>query len=231
MGKIGYNENLRDERLAPYPRTEYAVKVNRQEYYAIITHMDAQINRILAALNNSGKKDNTYIFFTADHGLACGNHGLMGKQNMYDHSIRPPLIVAGPRIPKNRRKDADVYLQDIMPTTLELAGVPKPSSVEFNSFLDLAFDKATNSNYSATYGCYTDAQRMIKKGNYKLIAYPKAETTLLFDLSKDPMELKNLSGNEEISHIEKALFSELLVLQHIMEDTTDIQVAFPHLLN
>lgn len=231
MGKIGYNENLRDERLAPYPRTEYAVKVNRQEYYAIITHMDAQIHRILEALNNSGKKDNTYIFFTADHGLACGNHGLMGKQNMYDHSIRPPLIVAGPRIPKNRRKDADVYLQDIMPTTLELAGVPNPSSVEFNSFLDLAFDKATNSNYSAIYGCYTDAQRMIKKGNYKLIAYPKAETTLLFDLSKDPMELNNLSGNEEISHIEKALFSELLVLQHIMEDTTDIQVAFPHLLN
>jgi arylsulfatase A-like enzyme len=139
--------------------------------------------------------------------------------------------VLGPDIPKNRRNDADVYLQDIMATTLELAGIQKPSYVEFNSFLNLALNKSANSNYSAIYGCYTDAQRMIRKGDYKLICYPQAEATLLFDLSKDPLELNNLSGNEDISHIEKALFSELLVLQHIMEDTTVIQKAFPHLLN
>lgn len=231
MGNIGYDQQLRDERLAPYPRTEHAVKVNRQEYYAIITHMDAQIGRIIEALKKTGKMDNTYIFYTADHGLACGNHGLMGKQNMYDHSMRSPLIVLGPDMPKNRRIDADVYLQDIMATTIELAGMQKPSYVDFNSFLSLALNKSANSNYSAIYGCYTDAQRMIRKGDYKLIAYPKAASTLLFDLSEDPMELNNLSGDENFSQVEKALFSELLVLQHIMEDTTDIQAAFPHLLN
>ena len=58
--------------MAPFPRTPNAVKVNRQEYYAIITHMDAQIGRILDAVESSGKADNTYIIFTADHGLAMG---------------------------------------------------------------------------------------------------------------------------------------------------------------
>jgi arylsulfatase A-like enzyme len=117
---IGCVPSLRDEALAPFPRTEYAVKVHRQEYYAIISHMDAQIGRILDALEKSGKADNTYIFFTADHGLAIGNHGLMGKQNMYDHSIRVPLFVIGPDVPKNKKIDVDVYLQYIMASALNL---------------------------------------------------------------------------------------------------------------
>ncbi|MHC4624557.1 MAG: sulfatase-like hydrolase/transferase, partial [Planctomycetota bacterium] len=134
---IGCGKDLRDEKLAPFPRTQYAVKVNRQEYYAIITHMDKQIGRILGALEESGKADNTYIFFTADHGLAVGHHGLMGKQNMFDHSVRVPLMVVGPGIPANKKIDAAVYLQDIMPTTLELAGINKPSDVQFKSLMPL----------------------------------------------------------------------------------------------
>ncbi len=229
MGKIGYDQNLRDERLAPYPRTEYAVKVNRQEYYAIITHMDAQIEKILNALEASGKKDNTCIFFTADHGLACGNHGLMGKQNMYDHSIRSPLIVAGPDIPKNQKNKADVYLQDIMATSLELAGVEKPDYVEFNSFLDLIQTDSETSHYASIYGCYTNAQRMIRKGAYKLIVYPEAETTLLFNLHDDPLEMNNLSGTAGTMDIEKALFKELSSLQFVMNDTVDIISVYPEL--
>jgi arylsulfatase A-like enzyme len=229
MGKIGYDQRLRDERLAPYPRTEYAVKVNRQEYYAIITHMDDQIKRILNALEKSGKKENTYIFFTADHGLACGNHGLMGKQNMYDHSIRPPLMVIGPGIPKNQKNRADVYLQDIMATSLELAGAEKPDYVEFSSFLDLIKSGSETSHYSSIYGCYTNAQRMIRKGDYKLIVYPEAETTLLFNLNEDPLEMNNLSGSEGTADIEKALFMELTSLQFVMDDSVDIKSIFPQM--
>jgi len=229
-GKIGYGRNLRDERLAPFPRTEYAVKVNRQEYYAIITHMDTQIQRIIDALEKSGKKDNTYIFFTADHGLACGNHGLMGKQNMFDHSIRPPLIVIGPEIPKNQQADADVYLQDIMASALELAGVTKPHFVEFNSLIDLAKGNAKKSNYESIYGCYTNAQRMIRKDGYKLIAYPKAEVILLFDMQNDPLELTNLNGIAAYGELQQTMFNELLHLQDFMEDTVDIKPAFPNLV-
>lgn len=229
-GKIGYGRNLRDERLAPFPRTEFAVKVNRREYYAIITHMDTQIQRILLALEKSGKKDNTYIFFTADHGLACGSHGLMGKQSMYDHSIRPPMIVIGPDIPKNQRSDADVYLQDVMASALELAGVEKPDFVEFNSLIDLAKEPAKSGNYDAIYGCYTNAQRMIRKDGYKLIVYPIAEVTLLFDMLNDPLELNNLSGKAKYGELRQTLFNDLLNLQAAMDDTTDLKPAFPNLV-
>ena len=106
--------NLRDEKLAPMPRTKYSIKVNRQEYYAIITHMDEQIGRILDGLKSSGMEKNTYIFFTADHGLGVGHHGLLGKQNLYEHSTRVPFIITGPDIPKKKKISAPIYLQDAL---------------------------------------------------------------------------------------------------------------------
>ena len=94
--EMGSGTDLRDEQLAPFPRTPHAVKKHIQEYYASITHMDAQIGKIFRALAASGKLQNTIIFFVSDHGLAVGHHGLMGKQSMFDHSVRVPLVVAGP---------------------------------------------------------------------------------------------------------------------------------------
>ena len=70
---------IRDEQLAPFPRTKNAIRTHRAEYYAMISHMDEQIGRILNALEKSGQADDTYIIFTSDHGLAVGSHGLMGK--------------------------------------------------------------------------------------------------------------------------------------------------------
>ncbi len=230
IGKIGYGRNLRDERLAPYPRTEYAVKVNRQEYYAIITHMDSQIERIISALKKSGKMDNTYIFFTADHGLACGSHGLMGKQSMYDHSIRPPMIVIGPDIPKNQKNDTDVYLQDLMASALNLAEIKKPEYVEFNSLINIAKGISSKGNYDAIYGCYTNAQRMIRKDDFKLIVYPKAKITLLFDMKNDPLEMDDLSDEKQYIDLKKTLFNDLVALQNSMGDTTDIKSVFPNLM-
>lgn len=223
---IGCGKNLRDERLAPFPRTEYAVKVNRQEYYAIITHMDEQIRQILEALKKSGKADNTYIFFSADHGLANGNHGLMGKQNMYDHSVRAPMIVIGPDIPKNRKVDADVYIQDIMATALELAGIEKPEYVEFNSLLSLAKGTQTKSNYNAIYSCYTTKQRMIRTNGFKLIAYPDAHKVLLFDMNKDPLEMNNLADVKTYAKKKKQLFDNLLKLQESMDDTLNLMPLY-----
>ncbi len=227
--EMGCGINLRDEKLAPFPRTEYAVQVNRQEYYAIITHMDAQIARILDALERSGKKDNTYIFFTADHGLACGNHGLMGKQNMYDHSIRPPLIVVGPDIPKNERNGADVYLQDIMATALDIAGIEKPEYIEFNSLLPLSKGKQQKSHYPAVYGAYRHLQRMVRSEGHKLILYPKVPVALLFDMEKDPLEMHDLAADPSYDGLKKKLFGRLLELQVQMEDTVDLQAVFPEL--
>ncbi len=227
---IGCSKNLRDEKLAPFPRTEYAVKVNRQEYYAIITHMDYQIGQIIDALKKSGKADNTYIIFSADHGLAAGNHGLMGKQNMYDHSVRPPLIILGPDLPKNRKVDADVYLQDIMATTLELAGVEKPEYIEFNTLLPLAKGEQSESSYDAIYGAYINSQRMIRKDGFKLIAYPDANIIRLFDLENDPLEMHDLRDKNEYANKKKLLFDDLLKLQEDMDDTLNLQKLYDNVI-
>ena len=215
---IGNSPLLRDEALAPYPRTPLAVKTHMKEYYAIISHLDQQIGEILDALEASGAIENTYIFFTGDHGLSVGRHGLIGKQSLFDHSIRVPMMVVGPDIPQNTKLTEDVYLQDIMATSLQLAGVEKPSHVYFNSFLDLVKGERKESHYPAIYGAYVDFQRMIRKDGYKLLVYPKANKILLFDMQNDPNEINDLSDNPEHAARIESMFSDLLALQKEMND-------------
>jgi choline-sulfatase len=225
--QIGCGPSLRDEKLAPFPRTEFAVKVNRQEYYAIITHMDHQIGLILEALEKSGKRDNTYIFFTADHGLSCGHHGLLGKQNMYDHSVRVPMIVNGNGIASGKKIDTPVYLQDIMPTTLELAGASIPDHVQFRSLLPVLSEQRTE-QYDAIYGAYRDdMQRMITDDGFKLILYPKVPKALLFDLAADPHEQEDLSELASHKPRIKTMFGKLRGLQTTTGDQLDLAAAFP----
>jgi len=215
---IANGNNLRDEALAPFPRTEYATKVHIKEYYASITYLDVQVGKILDALEASGKMDNTYIILTADHGLAMGRHGLLGKQNLYDHSIRPPLLITGPNIPKNNKVDADVYLQDVMATSLDLAGIKKPNYVFFNSFKNLALGKQKESNYKEIYGAYLKVQRMIRKDGYKLLVYPGAKKVKLFDMNNDPEEMNNLATDKKYTSKITSLYTDLLKLQIEMKD-------------
>ncbi|BDS06513.1 choline-sulfatase [Oceaniferula spumae] len=219
--EIGCGPGLRDEKLAPFPRTEFAVKVHRQEYFAIITHMDAQIGRILDALEATGKADNTYIIFTADHGLACGHHGLFGKQNMYDHSMRVPFMISGPGIKPGSQFDMPIYLQDAMATSLDLASIEKPEQVEFKSLMPLIKGEQ-KVQYESIYGKYINLQRMIAKGDWKLIAYPKAGVVRLFNTKKDPDEMNDLASKPEYAPKIKELKAELKELQKAMGDTLDI---------
>ena len=223
---MGCGRALRDEALAPFPRTEYATKKHIQEYYALITHLDTQIGIILDSLEASGKMDNTYIIFTADHGLAAGRHGLIGKQSQFDHSIRAPLIIVGPNVPKDNKVKADIYLQDAMATSLELAGIEKPDYVFFNSFMDLVNGSRTKSHYDAIYNGYVDLQRMIRKDEYKLIVYPKIEKVLLFDLENDPEEMNDLSENPEHKSKVDQLFLDLMKLQKDMGDGLDLSYIY-----
>ncbi len=103
----------RDENLGPWPRTPEVIRDQLAEYYGMITHLDQQIGRILQTLKSSGRADNTIVIYAADHGLAVGSHGLLGKQSVYEHSMRCPLIVAGPGIPQNQSSWAFTYLLDI----------------------------------------------------------------------------------------------------------------------
>lgn len=226
---IGCSSGLRDEKLGPFPRTEHAVKVHRQEYYALITHLDAQIGRILDALEQSGQAENTWIFFTADHGLAVGHHGLFGKQNMYDHSLRVPFIVAGPQVAKGQKLDAPIYLQDVMPTALELAGAEKPEHVEFHSILPMLTGKSQRSSYESIYGAYLDVQRAVFHDGWKLILYPDARVTRLYHIAQDPQEMTDLASEPQYAETRKRLFQRLLTLQTQFDDRVDLKSAFPEL--
>ncbi|WP_366141006.1 sulfatase-like hydrolase/transferase [Seonamhaeicola sp.] len=219
---MGCGPNLRDEALAPFPRTAYATKVHIQEYYAIISHLDVQIGEILDRLEATGKMDNTYIIFTADHGLAAGRHGLIGKQSQFDHSIRAPFMITGPNIPENKKVTEAIYLQDAMATGLDIANIEKPGYVFFNSVLDLASGKQSESSYDAIYNGYIDLQRMIRKDGFKLIIYPKIKKVLLFDMANDPEEMNNLADNEAYKDKVEALFKDLVQLQKDMNDPLDL---------
>ena len=214
----GERYTLRDEILAAFPRTEEITKTHMQEYFAIISHMDYEIGRVLDRLDELDIADNTYIIFTADHGLAVGQHGLMGKQNQYEHSIRVPLVINGPDVPVGSSTDDLVYLQSIYPTTCDLAGIETPKTVEFRSLLPL-IENSSNSSYDAIFGSYKDFQRMIRTKDYKLILYPEQDQVQLFDMNEDPYELNNLAGNPEYEEQISTLFSQLQSLQEEVGDT------------
>lgn len=229
--EMGCSPKLRDEKLAPFPRTEYAVKVHRQEYYAIITHMDDQIGRILEALEATGQRENTYIVFTADHGLSVGHHGLIGKQSMYDHSVRVPFIVCGPGLEGGSHVGASIYLQDVMPTTLELAEVKKPEHVQFHSLVPLLRGETKEHAYDAMYGAYTKLQRAVTFDGFKLIVYPEAKKIRLFDLKKDPLEQHDLADNPDYRDTKERLMKRLLRLQNEMQDPIQLESLLANTAN
>ena len=205
----------RDEQLAPFPRTHAAVQLHRSEYYAIIAHLDGQIGRILDALERSGKADNTYVIFTADHGLAVGQHGLMRKQSLFDHSIRMPWLIRGPGVPEGKRVDDLVYQHCTFATTCELAGIPIPSSVEFPSIAGLIKGQGTP-KYDAVFSRYLDYQRTVRTKDYKLIVYPKVNKVELFDLNKNPWEL--LSGDLAENTAMTAVRNDLIQRLHSFQE-------------
>jgi choline-sulfatase len=188
------NARGRDEVLLPFPRTEDDVRQELACYYAVITHLDAQIGRVLKALDDTGQRENTIIIFASDHGLAIGSHGLVGKQNMYEHTINVPLVIAGPGIPAGQRTAAQCYLRDLMPTICELAGVKLDQRIDGKSLTGVLHNTTTAEIHPFIIGYFQDSQRMIRWGHWKLIWYPKIDRMQLFDLKTDAHELHDLAG-------------------------------------
>ncbi|MFI3286128.1 MAG: sulfatase-like hydrolase/transferase [Rikenellaceae bacterium] len=231
MEEMGCGKTLRDEELAPWPRTEYAIQKHRQEYYALISHLDVQVGRILKALEESGRADNTLIVFSADNGIAIGKHGLMGKQSMYDHSLKVPLVFAGCGLPQGETRTQLTYMQDLVPTVLEIAGVQPPESMDFVSELNIAKDGSQPSNRESLYGAYLDVQRMVRNQRYKLLLIPKAHKIYLFDLQRDPQETKNLYGKSRYQKEVDKLVEQYIALSAEVGDIYDITSSFPELFD
>ena len=208
---------VRDERLAPWPRTEAVVRSHLRDYYAVITHMDMQIGRVLTTLEELGQYDRMIIIFSSDHGLAVGSHGLMGKQNLYEHSMRSPLIVTGPGI-RPGRSEAFAYLFDIYPTVCELVGAEVPSGIDGKSLAPILRGRS-GSVRETVFTAYKDVQRAVRHGRWKLLRYPQVDQTQLFDLHADPAETRNLAGDPARAAKVKEMLTLLRTQQRVHDDT------------
>lgn len=199
---------IRDEQLADTPRQPEEIKRHILEYYAMISHLDVQVGRIMDALERSGQLDNTIIVFAGDNGLAVGQHGLMGKQNLYQHSVNVPLLMAGPGIPRGDSTPALCYLIDLFPTLCDLAGAKVPNGLDGRSLVPV-IKREQKTVRNVLHLQYKDLQGAIRKGNTKLIRYwvDGLETLQLFDLEQDPREVRNLAGQypEKVSVLKREL--------------------------
>ncbi|HEY1060126.1 MAG TPA: sulfatase-like hydrolase/transferase [Daejeonella sp.] len=219
--------NVRDEQLLPVPRDPQAIKKDIALYYGMVSEMDAQVGRILEALEKSGLKENTLIVFAGDNGLAVGQHGLLGKQNLYEHSIRVPMIISGPGIPVNKKTEGFTYLSDITPTIIDYLDVKRPSSVEGRSLLPVIQDPARKVR-SSIYNVYGHWSRSIKsEDGYKMIVYnvDGIATTQLFNLKKDPLEIKDLS--KDPAYGEKLMRMRILLKQQMTVAFDDLNIDLP----
>ena len=206
---------VRDENLGGWPRTEPMVRDQLAEYYGMITHMDHQIGRIIETLEERGLRENTIIVYAADHGLAVGSHGLLGKQSVYEHSMGAPLIFAGPGVPKGESHSL-TYLYDIFPTVFELIDIEVPD-VDGNSLVPI-WSGSTESVRDSIFLAYEDEQRAVIEDRWKLIRYPKIDHTQLFDLWDDPHETINLADDPAYGQLVERLMPQLAHLQEHFGD-------------
>lgn len=167
----------------------------RRAFYAILTHVDHQIRLMVGLLREEGLLDDTVIVFTSDHGHMIGEHGLWCMSPFYEMSAKIPLIIVPPagdtRFPMGAVDDRLAEFGDIMPTLLDVCGLPIPDTVEGISLWgDRRRDYLFGELFKEELG-----MRMIRAGRFKLIYYATGNHIQLFDVESDPRETNDLSGD------------------------------------
>ena len=199
-------------------------KLMTMRYYANVTWIDDMMGRTLEALKERGILDNAIIVYTSDHGESLGEHYYrFNKYTLYESSVRVPLIVSGPALPKsvdrNSISDRPTENVDILPTVLELANIKPEKDLPGENLLSPAIREAT---FSALHEREGEAAFMWRTKNYKLILIFNRKEDVneysekdiiggeFYDLQKDPNEWNDLYGKEAVSGIQKQFSGELL---------------------
>ncbi len=214
----------------------------RQLYFADIVHLDTQLGRILDALGDTNRMENTYIVLLADHGELLYDHGFTCKaEKHYDACIRVPLIISGPGLQGNHTCDELVQLEDICPTVLDMSRQTLPALPKMGPYLkeDAADivqlpghsllplcrgetpDDWRNAAYCESYNNISSTNpgqwaRTIRTKEYRYTFYPRGNGEQLFDLWNDSDEQKNLAGSPEHAKVRTDLrdrLMELIVMQ------------------
>lgn len=213
--------SVRDEHLAPWPRTPEIIQQSLSDYYALITHLDNRIGDIISMLKSKGLYENTIIVYAADNGLAIGSHGLLGKQSLYEHSMKVPLIIKGPGVPKGQVRQAMVYLFDLYPTLAGMCGIPAPEKVDGQNLVPVINGKQ-NAVRSSLYTAYRNTVRAVRTDDWKMIWYPQRNYTQLFNLKADPLEISNLANAPEYQKKLKELSGLMETWHEATGDTSNL---------
>ncbi|RMD78400.1 MAG: DUF229 domain-containing protein [Lentisphaerae bacterium] len=166
-------------------------------YYALISHVDDQIGRILEALRESGKMEDTIIIFTADHGEHLGDHGLVGKGAPFDSCTRVPLIISAPsHFPQRGQSTAFVELVDLAPTILDFAGIQTPPEMQGRSLH--AFLQGTTTKHREhafiehAFPGTNQAYKALRTEEHLYVINAEGHETL-YDLNEDPHQLHDVA--------------------------------------
>lgn len=212
------NMLVRDEHLAPWPRTPEIIQASLADYYSLISHLDKRVGDIIETLKRTDLYDNTIIVYAADNGLAIGSHGLLGKQNLYEHSMKVPLIIAGPGIPKEKVSEALVYLYDLFPTLSSLCALPAPNDIDGKD-ISAVINGEIESVRTSLFTTYRNTVRAVRTNEWKLIRYPQQNYTQLFNLKEDPLEINNLAEQEAFQVKKNEMIELLAEWQKATDDT------------
>jgi len=176
-------------------RDERTIRNEIGRQFACSENIDIQIGRVLKKLKAMGELENTYIIYTADHGMAIGRHGLQGKQNLYEHTWRVPFIVKGPSIKPGTRAQGNIYLLDTLATVCGLAGIAPPATNEGRSAVPVLMGKkqtVRDTLFGVYCGGTKPGMRSVRSGDWKLIKYDVMDGTVrktqLFNLKLNPHE-------------------------------------------
>ncbi|MGB0598556.1 MAG: sulfatase [Rubripirellula sp.] len=185
----------------PEPRTSWLEKNDQlrnlaRSYLACISFVDSQVGRVLDALEKSPHADNTIVVLWSDHGYHLGEKAISGKNSLWRHSTRVPLIVAGPNVPKAVRCEQPAELMDLYPTLSEMVGLPQAEGIEGLSLMPQIRNPETERTRPAI--CSHNAgNHSVCDNRWRYILYADGGEEL-YDRKADPLELTNLLWGETV---------------------------------
>jgi arylsulfatase A-like enzyme len=230
MGDLTYDEQT--GHLKGKRRKEAQYQIFIKSFLRCVASIDENVGRVLDYLDESGLFENTMVIYTSDQGAFLGEHGLWDKRWMYEESIRMPFLVRYPQKIKPGSVNSDIILNvDFAETFLDYAGVPIPQDMQGASIKPLLEGKPARHWRKSMYYHYSDEGGItphygVRTKRYKLIYYyglaiPEWE---LFDLNKDPMEMKNVYNNSAYVGVVKKLKTELTRLRKELEDNDEVVI-------
>ena len=175
----------------------------RWSYYRHIEFVDAEIGRVLQALEDFGHAKDTLIVFTSDHGEGMAHHQMVRKNTPYDESARVPFIISWPgQIPENKTDTTHLVSGlDIMPTLCDYASINPPKNMRGKSLKLMLEGKTGNESQLLVTELISNTGRMLRTERYKYVTFKDDPVEQLFDMQNDPGETKNLAANSKFSPI------------------------------